>query len=78
MASVIVDVVVVVVVVELVFGITAKISINTAGRSNPSSENSSGFDEFRHAKHHITEKITAIIIINVPKPNPRILIDDVV
>lgn len=59
----------------LFLGVNANAKIKITGTSSPISEYSYGLLEFRQARHHIIENITAMMIIRVPTPIPRTLVD---
>ena len=52
--------------------------IRMAGISKPIIEYSSGLLELRHARHHMIENMIEIIMMNVPAPIPKTLVEDVV
>lgn len=62
----------------LLLGVSAKAIMSITGTRRPMREYSYGLLEFRQARHHTIAKITAIIMISVPIPIPKMRVGLVV
>lgn len=62
----------------LYLGVKAKARMSIPGTSRPKIEYISGLLEFLQARHQMIEKMTAMMMIKVPIPIPRILEEVVV
>ena len=57
---------------------SANAKMRMAGTKRPKTEYNSGLLEFRQARHHISENMTAKIMMKVPTPIPKIRVEVVV